>query len=302
MKYQSERVAFQSSGDRVAGLLFTPETLAEAAQTFVVLGPVSFVKEQAPVQYATRLARAGHRVLIFDPRGFGESEGQPRQFDNPARKVEDVRAALDYLVSRPEVDPDRLTGLGICMGCNWMAQAVADDARLSRAVLIAGAYSVRSRRIKQAGSEEAFAKQLADYQADLDRFEATGELDRQVLVAPEMADSYFSWAVPFHWYGMWIDPGPLSYKGGWENWLVRISDHDHYAFDVAGPLSRITVPALVLNSTQSATPLDAVEDLFALIPAANKQLVATGDQIQVQFYDDPITIDLAVEAILTQQL
>lgn len=302
MIYRCEPVTFDSAGDRIAGLLFEPAAPSTSGpvRTFVLLGPVSFVKEQSPLQYATRLARAGHRALIFDPRGFGQSEGEPRLFDNPRRKVDDVVAAVDHLLARPEVDPEGITGLGICMGCNWMAQAVADDPRLRRVVLLVGAYSIRSRRIEQAGGVEAFERQLAGYRDELDRFAATGVPAHHTLVAADMADSYFSWAVPYHWYRMWIDPGPLRYKGAWENRLARISDHDHYAFDVAEPLSRVTVPTLVINSTDSATPLDAVRPLFDLIPATEKELVVTGDQIQVQFYDDPLTIDTAVDAILSR--
>jgi len=297
--YSVEDVSFSSSGDQIAGRLFIPERPAAQAAAFIAIGPVSFVKEQSPVQYATRLARAGHVALIFDPRGFGASEGEPRLYDSPERKTQDVQAAADFLLGRPEVEATRLTGLGICMGCNWMAQAVADDPRFRRAVLVAGAYSIRTRRIEQAGGEEAFAEQLAGARTAVERYEQDGTLDHHTMVAETMEQSYFSWAVPYHWYGMWTDPGPLAtYKGTWANRLATISDHDHYAFDVAQAFARLTVPTLVINSTKSATPLPVVRDLVELLPGPDARLIDTGDQIQVQFYDDPITIDLAVDAII----
>ncbi len=296
--YRVEDVSFSSQGDRVAGRLFLPDRPAADTRAFVALGPVSSVKEQAPLQYATRLARAGHAALIFDPRGFGASGGLPRQFDDAAGRSADVRAAVDVLATHPEIDAARIGGLGICMGCNWMAQAVADDDRLRHATFVAGAYSIRSRRVALAGGQDAFDRQLAAYRKVLERHAADGTVEYHTLVAAEMADSYFSWAVPYHWYRMWTDPGPLRYKGGWENRLATISDHAHYAFDVCEPFMRIDVPTLVVNSTDSATPLPAVEDLFALLPGPGHRLVVTGDEIQVQFYDDPVTIDHVVDAIV----
>ena len=85
--YTVSRVSFVSGGDTVIGNLFQPHG-ATARAAVVILGPVATVKEQAPMQYATRLARAGLATLVFDPRGTGESEGSPRRWESGARKVD----------------------------------------------------------------------------------------------------------------------------------------------------------------------------------------------------------------------
>lgn len=296
--YRVEDLTFPSSDSTLAGQLFLPLGATGPVPAYAVVGPVSFVKEQSPVQYATRLAARGFAVLIFDPTGFGASGGHPRLFDSPHQKVADLRAAVDLLLERSEVDPEAIGVLGVCMGCNWAAQAAADDERLAHAALVVGAYSIRQRRIDAAGGQEGFERQLAAYKEAVDAYDRDGTLQHHTMVADRMQDSYFSWAVPFHWYRMWTDPGPLTYKGGWANTLTTISDYAHVLFDVTEPIGRITIPCVVVNSTASATPLEHVQDLFDLLPAAHKQLVVTGDQIQVQFYDDPITIDLAVDALV----
>jgi fermentation-respiration switch protein FrsA (DUF1100 family) len=66
------------------------------------------VKEQATRNYAVAMAARGFITLAFDHRHFGESQGQPRQYEHPGRKVEDFRAAFGFLASRPEVDSDRI--------------------------------------------------------------------------------------------------------------------------------------------------------------------------------------------------
>jgi alpha/beta superfamily hydrolase len=60
------------------------------------------------------LARHGYGVLIFDPRGTGESEGDPYRWGGER----DVKAALNYLRGRPDVDPQRIGGLGLSLGAS----------------------------------------------------------------------------------------------------------------------------------------------------------------------------------------
>ncbi len=45
-------------------------------------------------------------VLTLDYRGFGDSEGDATFLD-PMAQVDDIRAGLTYLESRPEIDPRR---------------------------------------------------------------------------------------------------------------------------------------------------------------------------------------------------
>ena len=44
------------------------------------------------------LAERGLAALAFDHRFFGESGGEPRQFENPAAKIEDIRNAVTALL------------------------------------------------------------------------------------------------------------------------------------------------------------------------------------------------------------
>ena len=64
------------------------------------------------VPLAEQLVRAGFGVLLFDYRGYGGNPGQPSE--EGLRR--DARAARNYLVSRPEVDPRRLVYLGESLG------------------------------------------------------------------------------------------------------------------------------------------------------------------------------------------
>ncbi len=64
------------------------------------------VKEQVTGAYAAALARRGVAALAIDHRHYGESGGAPRQWEHWPSKVSDLRAALDWMESRPEIDPE----------------------------------------------------------------------------------------------------------------------------------------------------------------------------------------------------
>ncbi len=61
---------------------------------------------------AERIAAAGHNVLLVDYRGYGGNPGSPSQ----EGLLEDGRAAIEYVTSRPDVDPDRIVYFGESLG------------------------------------------------------------------------------------------------------------------------------------------------------------------------------------------
>jgi len=61
--------------------------------------------------YHRGLLEAGIAVLVFDYRGFGDSQGDATYLD-PMTQVEDWRNAITYLETRPEVDGSRLGAFG----------------------------------------------------------------------------------------------------------------------------------------------------------------------------------------------
>lgn len=85
---------------------------------------------------AEMLVRHGYGVLLLDPRGQGDSEGDPNMLGWTGER--DLRAAIDYLRARPDVDAERIGGLGLSVGGELMLQAAAHDERL-RAVVSEGA-------------------------------------------------------------------------------------------------------------------------------------------------------------------
>jgi uncharacterized protein len=94
------------------------------------------------LRFVNWLPYHGCNLLMFDYRGYGTSEGKPSR----RGLFEDSMAALDYALSRDDVDPERVVLLGQSLG-GADAIAVASEAgdAVVRAVVLDSAfYSYRS--------------------------------------------------------------------------------------------------------------------------------------------------------------
>ncbi len=132
-----QRVQFYSAGYRLDGLLYTPRGLpaGERRPGVVLLVGYTYLKTMVMPDIAKVLNAAGYVALVFDYRGFGESEG-PRGRLLPLEQVADARAALTFLSEQPTVDPDRLAVVGISLGGAHAITTAAVDERVKAAVAL----------------------------------------------------------------------------------------------------------------------------------------------------------------------
>jgi uncharacterized protein len=84
------------------------------------------------LDHAGVLATHGYGVLLFDARGHGRSEGRAMDFGWYGDA--DARAAVDFLVRRPDVDPQRIAAIGLSMGGEEAIGAAAADSRIAAVV------------------------------------------------------------------------------------------------------------------------------------------------------------------------
>lgn len=299
-RYRVEVVTFDSGGTTLRGNLYLPADVREPAAAVPILGPYCFVKEQAPVQYATRLADEGFVTLAFDASHHGASDGEPRRLEDPMRKVADVRAALDFLAARLEVDADRLALLGVCEGASEMLRVAADDSRVSAIATVSGHYRDADNDIDLAGGEALAAGAIERGQvrdrldarrargaAALARYEATGEVEYNAIVDPERTDVALPWRMIWDWYHGWAD------RGLWENRYAVMSDVPYLAFESVSAAERLTAPLLMVHADFSDGP-DSARRHFAAVPGTDKHLVWHGENNHFQYYEDPAVIDRTV--------
>src|SRR5438132_11241926 len=90
------------------------------------------IKELYLDRYAAAVADAGHVVLAYDHRNFGDSDGEPRQELDPSMQVRDYRDAITFVQTLDGVDAERIGIWGTSYAGGHVLVGTAVDRRLPR--------------------------------------------------------------------------------------------------------------------------------------------------------------------------
>lgn len=146
LPYRAEEVSFASGDITLAGTLTLPA--GDRPHPALVLisgsGQQNRDEELAGVlgyrpfaTIADALTRQGVAVLRYDDRGVGQSTGDPSQATT-ADFAADAEAALTYLLSRPDIDPDQVGLLGHSEGAIIAAMIAARNPQVAFVISMAG--------------------------------------------------------------------------------------------------------------------------------------------------------------------
>jgi hypothetical protein len=274
----SKRVVFDSNGDRLVGDLFLPDDYEQGDKlpAVIVTGAWTTVKEQMPLVYAEEMADRGYAALVFDFRGWGQSEGDRRQYEHPERKTEDILAAAQYLSTRQEVNAGRIGGLGICASSGYMADAAARSTHIRSLALVAPWLHDEGLVFDVYGGAEGVAA-LTQISRDADKaYAATGE-QKMALAASMTDDSAIMYQAPYYTdpeTGLipeYVNEFNLS---SWEPWLT------YDAISIADKLD--TVPVQIVHSDAAAIPQGA-RSFYARLQGHKSELWLD-DVTQFDFY------------------
>ena len=118
--YRCEDVTLSDRGIDSKGWLCNPQEKGKKP-AILVLGPKDASNNTVLLQYATRLANYGFVVLGME-------------------ETQNVKAAIDYLSLKDEVDPNKMYAMGICNGTNEVLASTEVEKRLKAIALVAGCY------------------------------------------------------------------------------------------------------------------------------------------------------------------
>lgn len=187
-----------------ANILFPPDFDRDHTYpTVVALHPFGSCKEQtAGNVYGPALAKDGFVVIVYDASFQGESGGSPRWIEDPTQRVEDVSRVIDYAVTLPYVDADRIGVLGVCGGGGYALNATLTEKRIKAVVSITGVNigrlfredfsqfnplgaldAMAAHRTAEARGEEPQVNELLP--ASPEAAKASGQTDRDVLEATD---------------------------------------------------------------------------------------------------------------------
>ncbi len=130
-KVNIHRINYMLNGLKIAANVYTPAgyDAEKKYPALVVAHPNGGIKEQVAGLYSQRMAERGYICLAFDAAYQGDSEGEPRNTDKPANRIEDIHRAADILSQYPGVDVGRIGILGICGGGGYTLKAAQTDKR-----------------------------------------------------------------------------------------------------------------------------------------------------------------------------
>ncbi|MEF3022262.1 alpha/beta hydrolase [Vibrio mimicus] len=121
----------------ISALVLFPKGFNESKHypTMISVHPFGSCKEQtSSAVYGKALTELGYVVIAFDASFQGESGGFPRYVEDPSQRVEDISRVIDYAVTLPYVDENRIGGLGICGGGAYIINSALTEKRLKAVV------------------------------------------------------------------------------------------------------------------------------------------------------------------------
>ncbi|MEU2062813.1 alpha/beta fold hydrolase [Streptomyces sp. NPDC013455] len=285
---RTHKVTFDSEGVHLTGNLFLPDDSGTALPGVVVAGTWTSVKEMMADRYAERLAARGYAALSFDFTGFGESQGEPRDVEDPARKVRDIRHALTFLAAHPAVDGDRLGALGICAAAMYMSDSAAQDPRIRSLALVAPwLHDAAVCEDAYGGAEEVAERIKAGLEAR-SRYEETGEVDYVPVVSTTDERAAMPYDIDFY-----LNPA----RGGipaWPNRFAVMSWADWLTYDAIALAPGIDQPTLLVHSEDAAIP-EGARRFHAQLAGPRDLLWTQGTQFD--FYDTEPQVTVAVDTV-----
>lgn len=281
-------VTFENEGAVLSGTLYLPEgQVDEPLPVVVVTGAWTSVEEQMPRVYAEEMANRGFAAFTFDFRGWGKSEGlknDVRYKEDPLAKTSDIRAAIRYVATLPEVDPAHIHGLGICASSGYMVDAASGN-DLVRSVGLVAPWLQNEELVEAVyGGPDGVAGLI-----DVGR--AAEEKGGEIIPAagPEGAENVL---MPIG--GYYYDPNRGAIpeydnqwnQASWEGWLT------YYPAD--NP-QRLDKPLAIVHSEAAAIP-DGVKT-FVNGFAGEATVQWLEDVTQFDFYDNPEDVVRAADVM-----
>ncbi|OUP10708.1 alpha/beta hydrolase [Mediterranea sp. An20] len=274
-------------GITLAADLYIPKDITGPLPAIAVSGPFGAVKEQASGLYAQTLAEHGFLTIAFDPSFTGESGGQPRYVASPDINTEDFCAAVDYLSTRTDVDPERIGILGICGWGGMAVNAAAIDTRIKATVactmydmsrVTANGYfdAANNADARQSLRQQLNAQRTKDY-AEGTYALAGGVADTLPADAPQFVKDYHAYYKTPRGY----HPRSLNSNGGW---------------NVTSSLSFLNMPllsyaseirsAVMLIHGEKAHSRYFSEDVYKQLKGDNKELLIVAGANHTDLYDN----------------
>ena len=286
-KVTVEKVTFHNRyGITLTADMYRPKGATGKLAAIAVCGPFGAVKEQASGLYAQTLAERGFLTIAFDPSFTGESGGEPRYVASPDINTEDFCAAVDYLATREDVDPERIGILGICGWGGMALNAAAIDTRIKATVTSTmydmsrvnanGYFDSMDEEARYELRRQLNAQRTEDYRSGRYAL-AGGVVDPLPEDAPQFVKDYYDYYKTPRGY----HPRSLNSNGGWN----RTSALSFINMPLLTYIGEIRSAVLMIHGADAHSRYFS-EDAFKRLKGDNKELMIIPGANHTDLYDN----------------
>lgn len=292
----------KQTGIEVVANVYTPAGYDPAKKypAIVVAHPNGGVKEQVSGLYAQKLAEQGYITIAFDTAYQGASGGEPRYTDKPQNRIEDIRAAADYISQYPGADGEHLGLLGICGGGGYSIKAAQTDKRFKSVATLSMFNTGDARRNGYMRSQKDTIRQrLAAAAAAREKEIQTGEIqytpefgagmtpEQVAAITVDLYRQGYEYYADSHFH-------PNSKTNSTVSSLLDLME-----FDVNTNVDLIDQPLLMIAG-EKADSLYMTEEVFANATGTdNKELFKIPGATHIETYWKPEYVKQAVDKLTT---
>ena len=266
--------------------LYQPINASGRMPAIAVSGPFGAVKEQCSGLYAQKMAERGYLTIAFDPSFTGESGGTPRYVASPDINTEDFSAAVDYLLTRDDVDSERIGIIGICGWGGFAINAAAMDTRI-KATVASTMYDM-----SRVNANGYFDSMNADQRYELKKqlneqrtvdarngsYErAGGVVDPLPDDAPQFVKDYYAYYKPPRGY----HPRSLNSNDGWN----KTSSLSFINMPILSYCDEIRSAVLLIHGEKAHSRYFS-EDTYKRLKGDNKRLLIIPGANHTDLYDN----------------
>lgn len=242
-------------------------------------------------------SKKGFIALAFDASYQGESEGNPRYLEDPTSRVEDIRAAVDYLTTLAFVDEEKIGAMGICAGGGYTMSAIQTELRIKAAAGISTWDVGNSARNGFPGvNEENFMQNLLKQVSIARTIEARGGEPQYFKYVPETKEEMEQFpAVISKEASEYYRTERCFYPTSVNKYLISSNDK-LAAFDAFLNIETVSPRPILLIVGSKADTIYFTDDCYKRAKEPKEIFVIEG-ATHVDLYDKPQFVSQAVQKL-----